>query len=405
MTKYRKYDDDIKKLIVATRNPNLFPELSIPRTTALYWISNARKSRSKSTHKTSSQTQISKVAKELEIEKYKSFVISKIFREELRKKGLAGKKEIVDLVDKGKRKYNIPYTHFCRLLGIHVATFKDWRISVYGCSWKFKKCEINTVNDLLPKEKEEILRLLRDRNFSHYSLKSLCYYAKRRGLVYASVTTWYKYMKINGIIRDKNRRPKRKSRIGIRANRPNEIWHIDVTQFKLRGGRKVYLQAIVDNFSRCIVDYEITNNISAANTVSLINKTLKSSMCENIMSDAGTENINKSVRRIVEGRGLKHMVAKKTCSWTNSMVESVFAAIKRKRRDFLYETKFESVKRYIEETISEYNNTIPHSMLLGGTPLEVYESRWGYDEYLELEGVHGSKVKDRGMAKLDCHCA
>jgi hypothetical protein len=86
MSKYRKYDEDVKKLIIATRNPDLFPELQIPRTTALYWISNANKIRKKSAHITSSKTQILKVAKELEIEKYKSFVVSKKLREELKKK-------------------------------------------------------------------------------------------------------------------------------------------------------------------------------------------------------------------------------------------------------------------------------------------------------------------------------
>lgn len=35
---YKKYDLKIKKLIARSRNPYLFPELEIPRTTANYWI-------------------------------------------------------------------------------------------------------------------------------------------------------------------------------------------------------------------------------------------------------------------------------------------------------------------------------------------------------------------------------
>jgi hypothetical protein len=37
---YRKYDLRVKRMIIASKNPNLFPELKIPRTTALYWIKN-----------------------------------------------------------------------------------------------------------------------------------------------------------------------------------------------------------------------------------------------------------------------------------------------------------------------------------------------------------------------------
>jgi transposase-like protein len=36
---------------------------------------------------------------------------------------------------------------------------------------------------------------------------------------------------------------------GIRATKPNEYWHIDVTIIKLLDGTKVYLHAVIDNVS------------------------------------------------------------------------------------------------------------------------------------------------------------
>lgn len=38
----KKYDPMIKQMITESGQPNLFPELSIPRTTALYWISKSK---------------------------------------------------------------------------------------------------------------------------------------------------------------------------------------------------------------------------------------------------------------------------------------------------------------------------------------------------------------------------
>ena len=38
MGKYRTYDHRLKRLIADSRNPTLFPELQIPRTTAMGWI-------------------------------------------------------------------------------------------------------------------------------------------------------------------------------------------------------------------------------------------------------------------------------------------------------------------------------------------------------------------------------
>lgn len=43
MNSYKKYDDRIKEMVVASGNPKLFPELEIPRTTALYWIREGKK--------------------------------------------------------------------------------------------------------------------------------------------------------------------------------------------------------------------------------------------------------------------------------------------------------------------------------------------------------------------------
>jgi putative transposase len=41
--------------------------------------------------------------------------------------------------------------------------------------------------------------------------------------------------------------------VGIRADAPNELWHIDVTIIKLIDGTKAYLHAVIDNFSRRIL--------------------------------------------------------------------------------------------------------------------------------------------------------
>ena len=38
MARYRVYDHRIKQAIARTKNPNLFPELNIPRSSAMTWI-------------------------------------------------------------------------------------------------------------------------------------------------------------------------------------------------------------------------------------------------------------------------------------------------------------------------------------------------------------------------------
>lgn len=200
-SKYRKYHPDIKEMIIETRNPNLFPELNIPRTTALYWIKNAGKVRKKTAFKESKDKQKNAVANKLKQERYKTYLLSEVIRHDLKNQKRKGREKIVELFDIGKKEYGISYAELCRLIGIHVATLKQWRIDIHGCSYHFKKCETLTTNDLMESEKNQILKLLRDRKFAHFSLKSLCYYAKREGIVFASVSTCYKNMKLYQIMR------------------------------------------------------------------------------------------------------------------------------------------------------------------------------------------------------------
>ena len=50
------------------------------------------------------------------------------------------------------------------------------------------------------------------------------------------------------------REPKYYSK-GIRASKPHELWHIDVTQVKTKSFQKLYLQLVVDNYSRAIIRF------------------------------------------------------------------------------------------------------------------------------------------------------
>jgi hypothetical protein len=36
---------------------------------------------------------------------------------------------------------------------------------------------------------------------------------------------------------------------GVRATKPNQLWHIDVTLIRLLDGTRAYLHAVIDNFS------------------------------------------------------------------------------------------------------------------------------------------------------------
>jgi len=63
--------------------------------------------------------------------------------------------------------------------------------------------------------------------FKNWPIASIAYYCMHKNLLSVSINSWYKYAKIFNIQR-KNYR-KEKYDIGIRALKPNQIWHADVS--------------------------------------------------------------------------------------------------------------------------------------------------------------------------------
>ena len=61
-----------------------------------------------------------------------------------------------------------------------------------------------------------------------------------------------------------------KPKVGIRAIRPNQLWHIDVTIVRLVDGTKAYLQAVIDDYSRYVLVWKVSADISAVNTRDLL---------------------------------------------------------------------------------------------------------------------------------------
>ena len=71
------------------------------------------------------------------------------------------------------------------------------------------------------------------------------------------------------------KRPRRrvhpaKPKQGLRATCPNEYWQIDATVIRLTTGIRIYLQAVIDNFSRRILAWRVSDKLSSATTRELL---------------------------------------------------------------------------------------------------------------------------------------
>ena len=369
-------------MIASSKNPNLFPHLNIPRTTALYWISR-RHSWFKNDLLNEEEREHREILEEQENRKLKvvNYLLRELLQSSIPNVDLKNcsdpniKEKLVNLVESVKEyvsKRAVLYE-----LGISQTTYYRWRSEVLGCEVEKIKCDSSRANQLSLKEQEVLVKLAKDERLKQLSTKSLMYYAQREGLLNCSIDSWYKYMKIYKVSRRVGKpHKKRHCRDGIRAKNVNEIWHIDVTHFKTRSGRNLYVQLIVDNYSRAIVNFRVSETKNSKITL----KNLLSVLKENhrprfLMSDGGGENCNLHVREILLGKGVTQLVAKSNVHFSNSMVEAVFRQLKQKYIEGEVRSK-RDLRKKIKRFIYKYNFVHPHSSLGGGTPYEVYQGVW-----------------------------
>ena len=106
-------------------------------------------------------------------------------------------------------------------------------------------------------------------------MKIYVYYkALRDNAVFMGIGTWYKYANRLGIKR-KFFRINRKNVIGIRASRPLQILHMDVTIFKPLDNTKVYIYFIVDNFSRTILSWKASVEYSSSIAMTVLKEVIQ----------------------------------------------------------------------------------------------------------------------------------
>ena len=227
-------------------------------------------------------------------------------------------------------------------------------------------------------------KLVISKKFAHVSISSLQMLAQRRGELFCSIDTWYKYIHCFDWKRPWIKKQIKIHHSGIRASRANEIWHIDVTVVNIRPGFKLYIQAVIDNFSRFVLAWRVTNEINAQNTVETLvlakqtaAELLNSEETTSVMMDPGTENNNKKVLRFISSKNLVRTLARVDVHYSNSMIESLFRMLK---NNYLYHQGIHSIEDLTRKAafyFKQHNQVVPMALHKGATPVEIFNSSWG----------------------------
>ena len=114
------------------------------------------------------------------------------------------------------------------------------------------------------------------------------------------------------------------------ANRPNQKWVTDVTEFKV-GDKKVYLSPIIDLFNREVVSYEVRQSVKLSLVTDMLKSAidkLKSHEKPIVHSDQGWQYQNRQYQNQLREKGLIQSMSRKGNCLDNAVAESFFGILK-----------------------------------------------------------------------------
>ena len=155
------------------------------------------------------------------------------------------------------------------------------------------------------------------------------------------------------------------------AQRPNQKWVTDVTEFKV-AQQKLYLSPVLDLYNGEIIAYETASRPSYSLVGNMLDKALNRLGEEPklvIHSDQGWHYQQAQYRHKLNEHGVKQSMSRKGNCLDNAAMESFFGTLK---AEFFYLKRFESVeelKAGLEEYIHYYNHDRIKQKLNGLSPV------------------------------------
>ena len=159
----------------------------------------------------------------------------------------------------------------------------------------------------------------------------------------------------------------------FQAEKPNEKWLTDVTEFKIPGeNKRLYLSAILDLYDNSIIEYELSHR----NNVEVVFKMFDNAIRKYpnakpiFHSDRGTQYTSKEFKRKVEDQGMKQSMSRVGKCIDNGPMEGFFGTLK---TEMFYGKEFnslEELKEKIVNYIKFYNNDRFQKKLNCMAPLE-----------------------------------
>ena len=157
----------------------------------------------------------------------------------------------------------------------------------------------------------------------------------------------------------------------LSIERCNQVWSTDITYIRLRHGF-VYLMAIIDWYSRYVLNWALSTTLEADFCIIALNETLATSRCEIFNTDQGSQFTTYRFTQPLLDKGIQVSMDGRGRALDNIFVERLWRSVKYEK---VYLNDFQTVKQAhqgLKDYFEFYNQRWIHQSLDYQTPGEVY---------------------------------
>lgn len=153
----------------------------------------------------------------------------------------------------------------------------------------------------------------------------------------------------------------------LSVTRPHQVWSADITYLRLHKGF-AYLIAIIDWYSRYVLDWQISNTLESEFCIETLQRVLQSDQCDIFNTDQGAQFTSSGFTQLLLNHEIKISMDGKGRALDNIFVERLWRTVK---YECVYLQEWENIaaiKTALQKYFYFYNHERPHQSLGGQTP-------------------------------------
>ena len=264
-------------------------------------------------------------------------------------------------------------------IGLHKRTFYNWynRYREKGeKGLESHPAMRNRIwNEIPPQQKEEVVHLALE--LPQYSCRELATHITDFQKTFISESSVYRILKERGFISAPSFMTLSASdSFKDKTTRVNEMWQTDFTYFKIVGWGWFYLSTVLDDYSRCILAWDLCDGMRAPDVMKTVDKALAytgtpPNKRPKLLSDNGSCYISAELKSYLEKNNIKSIHGRPCHPQTQGKIERYHRTMKNTvKLDNYYSP--EELERAITNFVWYYNNVRYHESLKNLTPASVY---------------------------------